>query len=114
MGNLAPDILHNFVYGFDRGRSVWSEQWRLIIGAFTSVDRATLIERLRKAAIAFGEVNDVAGLSNHPSLRRIEVSSPTGPVSMVAPPARNDGETPQFGSVPAVGEHSDRIRKEFE
>jgi len=86
----------------------------IIADAFTSVDRAALIDRLRQAAIAFGEVNDVAGLSNHPALRRIEVDSPTGPVAMVAPPARHDGETPTPGPVPAVGEHSDRIRKEFE
>lgn len=85
----------------------------IIIGAFNSVDRATLIKRLRDAAIAFGEVNDLAGLSAHPALRRIEVDSPTGPVAMVAPPARHDGVTPDLGPVPAVGEHSENIRKEF-
>lgn len=85
----------------------------IIIGAFNSVDRATLIKRLRDAAIAFGEVNDLAGLSTHPALRRIEVDSPTGPVAMVAPPARHDGITPDLGPVPAVGEHSEKIRKEF-
>ncbi|MDA0652686.1 MAG: CaiB/BaiF CoA-transferase family protein [Proteobacteria bacterium] len=85
----------------------------IIIAAFTSVDRATLIDRLRQAAIAFGEVNDVAGLSNHPALRRIEVGSPTGPVAMVAPPARHDGVTPALGPIPAIGEHSENIRREF-
>jgi itaconate CoA-transferase len=85
----------------------------IIIGAFTSVDRPTLIQRLRDAAIAFGEVNDLAGLSSHPALRRIEVDSPTGPVAMVAPPARHNGVTPDLGPVPAVGEHSEKIRKEF-
>jgi len=85
----------------------------IIIGAFTSVDRPTLIQRLRDAAIAFGEVNDVAGLSSHPALRRIEVDSPTGPVSMVAPPARHDGVTPYLGPIPTVGEHSEKIRTEF-
>ena len=78
-----------------------------------SYDRSQLIDRLRGAAIAFGEVNDVAGLSNHPALRRIQVGSPTGPVAMVAPPARRDGETPALGPVPAVGEQSEQIRKEF-
>jgi crotonobetainyl-CoA:carnitine CoA-transferase CaiB-like acyl-CoA transferase len=86
----------------------------IIIGAFTSVDRPTLIQRLRDAAIAFGEVNDLAGLSSHPALRRIEVDSPTGPVAMVAPPARHNGVTPDLGPVPAVGEHSKKIRKEFD
>lgn len=85
----------------------------IITAAFTAVGRAALIERLRAAAIAFGEVNDVAGLSGHPALRRVDVVSPTGPVSLVAPPARRDGETPALRPVPALGEHSDSIRGEF-
>src|SRR5690606_22846698 len=62
----------------------------IITAAFTAMGRAALIERLRTAAIAFGEVNDVAGLSGHPALRRVAVGSPTGPVSLVAPPARRN------------------------
>ena len=85
----------------------------IITAAFTAVDRETLIVKLRAAAIAFGEVNDIAGLSSHPALRRVVVGSPTGPVSMVAPPARHDGVTSELGPVPAVGEHSEQIRKEF-
>ena len=83
----------------------------IITAAFTAVDRETLIVKLRAAAIAFGEVNDIAGLSSHPALRRVVVGSPTGPVSMVAPPARHDGVTSELGPVPAVGEHSEQIRK---
>ena len=85
----------------------------IIVGAFTAIDRTALVERLRAAGIAFGAVNDVAGLSGHPALRRTDVASPTGPVSLVAPPARRDGETPALRPVPALGEHSDRIRREF-
>ncbi|MEX2642930.1 MAG: CaiB/BaiF CoA-transferase family protein [Acetobacterales bacterium] len=85
----------------------------IVTAAFTAIGRAALIERLRAAAIAFGEVNDVAGLSGHPALRRAEVASPTGPVNLVAPPARRDGETPALRPVPALGEHSDSIRGEF-
>lgn len=85
----------------------------IITGVFTSIDRAALIDRLRGAAIAFGEVNDVAGLSHHPALRRVEVGSPTGPVDMVAPPARRDGAAPALAPVPALGEHTEKIRREF-
>ncbi len=86
---------------------------RIIVVAFGARPRDELIARLRAADIAFGEVNDVAGLSQHPALRRVEVSSPTGPVSMAAPPARHDGQMPVLGAVPAIGEHSEKIRKEF-
>ena len=81
--------------------------------AFTSVDRATLVARLRAAGIAFGAINDVAGLSAHPALRRVEVDSPTGPVAMAAPPARFDGAVRALGPVPGIGEQTEAIRKEF-
>ena len=57
-------------------------------------------------------INDVAGLSTHPQLRRISVDTPTGPVEMPAPPART-GQAPTPGPVPAPGQHSDAIRREF-
>ena len=85
----------------------------IIIDAFTSVDRSELTQRLRDAQIAFGEINDVAGLSAHPALRRVEVNSPTGPVAMAAPPATINGETRDLGPVPGIGDHTDQIRKEF-
>ncbi len=85
----------------------------IVTGAFTSVARPVLLDRLRAAAIAFGEINDVAGLSRHPALRRVEIATPAGPAAIPAPPARLDGETRRLGPVPAIGEHTDAIRKEF-
>jgi itaconate CoA-transferase len=85
----------------------------IIIGVFTSIKRTALTQRLRDAQIAFGEINDVAGLSAHPALRRVEVDSPTGPVTMAAPPATVNRETRELGPVPGIGDHSDQIRKEF-
>ncbi len=85
----------------------------IIIGAFTSIERPKLTKRLRDAQIAFGEINNVAGLSAHPALRRVEVDSPTGPVTMAAPPATVNGEVRELGPVPGVGDHTDKIRKEF-
>ncbi len=90
------------------------ESLREIIDAvFVRFERAELIDRLRRSQIAFGEINDVATLSKHPALRRVEVGSPTGPVNLVAPPARTDTDPPSLRPVPALGEHSDAIRAEF-
>lgn len=72
-----------------------------------------LVERLRRADIAFGAVNGVADLSTHPQLRRAEVGSPTGPVSMPAPPVLHDGEAPAPGASPALGQHDAALRAEF-
>ena len=85
----------------------------IVSAAFTSVDRETLTARLRAAGIAFGAINDVAGLSAHPALRRVEVGSPTGPVAMAAPPARFDGSVRALGPVPGIGEQTEAIRREF-
>ena len=77
--------------------------------AFGALDRAALLAKLRAARIAYGEVNDVAALSRHPALRRIEVEAPHGPVRMAAPPGR-DGP---LGKVPALDEHGAALRREF-
>ena len=80
---------------------------------FGTIERDELIQRLKDAGIAFGEVNDVAGLSRHPALRRSEIGTPTGPAQIVAPPATIDGETRALGAVPEIGEQTDKIRREF-
>ncbi len=85
----------------------------VIDAVFGTIERAELIARLRGAQIAFGEINDVAGLSRHAALRRIEIGSPSGPVGLVAPPALIDNGVREIGPVPGVGDHTDAIRREF-
>jgi crotonobetainyl-CoA:carnitine CoA-transferase CaiB-like acyl-CoA transferase len=85
----------------------------IIDDCFRSLERGALIARLREGKIAFGEVNDMAGLSAHPALTRVRVSSPGGPVDMVSPPAAVSGEGRSLGPVPTLGEHSAAIRDEF-
>ncbi len=85
----------------------------IINAAFCALDRDALIARLKGAAVAFGEVNEVEGLSRHPALCRATVATPTGPADIPAPPARADGRAPDLRPVPSVGEHSGTIRKEF-
>ena len=77
------------------------------------MDVDELTEKLAKADIAFGRVNDPESLRHHPHLRRITIGSPTGPVSYPAPAALRSGEPRQYGPIPALGEHSEKIRKEF-
>jgi crotonobetainyl-CoA:carnitine CoA-transferase CaiB-like acyl-CoA transferase len=77
------------------------------------LDRGEAARKLRAANTAFGFVNDVADFAKHPALRRVEVETPNGPVSLAAPPViRSDGP-PALGPVPALGEHSAAIRAEF-
>ena len=80
---------------------------------FGAMDEAPLAQKLAAADIAFARVNDTALLAVHPHLRRIEVGTRSGPVSLPAPAARRDDEPRRYGAVPALGEHSARIWAEF-
>ncbi len=85
----------------------------LVGKAFAGLTQAQAVERLRAADIAYGRLNDMAGLAAHPQLRRGEVDTPSGPARVVAAAAiRADAPEPEL-AVPALGEHSERIRCEF-
>jgi itaconate CoA-transferase len=80
--------------------------------AFAVLDAMALEQKLAAADIAFARVNTAADLSQHPHLRRISVGTPSGPVSYPAPPRSVDASR-RYGPVPAVGEHTDKVRAEF-
>ena len=84
------------------------------VGAvFATLSRDEAEARLREAGTAYGFVNTLAELVHHPALRRVEVATQNGPVSIVAPPTTRDGAAPDLGHVPRIGEHTDNIRAEF-
>jgi itaconate CoA-transferase len=80
---------------------------------FATLDREAVVGRLAAADIAYGMINDIGGLSAHPQLRRVAVDTPSGPVDMPAPPALWAGDAARPGPVPAPGQHTDAIRREF-
>jgi itaconate CoA-transferase len=69
-----------------------------VAAVFAATDETTLTNKLASADIAFARVNDTALLARHPQLRRIEIETPSGPVSC---------------RVPVLGEHTASIRAEF-
>ncbi|EJW12503.1 L-carnitine dehydratase [Rhodovulum sp. PH10] len=78
--------------------------------AFGALDANELTEKLAAAEIAFARVNEMAQLSTHPHLRRVTVDTPSGPVTYPAPPGAR-GKC--FGPVPALGAHTEAVRREF-
>ena len=84
-----------------------------VAAAFAAMDLAPLVEKLARNDIAFGVINDLDTLTRHPHLRRIAVATPSGPARMPAPAAIHDGAPRSFGAVPALGEHTELVRKEF-
>ncbi len=86
---------------------------KIIIAAFDAAPREQIVERLDTARIAYGRVSTLEDVARHPQNRYIEVQTPSGPVRCLAPGAMFDNRLPSFGPVPALGEHSERLRAEF-
>ena len=80
---------------------------------FAAQDADALEQKLATADIAFARVNSPADLAHHPHLRRITVGTPSGPVCYPAPPRSDTGTTERYGPVPALGQHTEKIRAEF-
>jgi formyl-CoA transferase len=80
---------------------------------FARNDIEPLMKKLESASIAFARVNDWELLSKHAHLRRITVGAPSGPVTMPAPAPMRAGQERTYGPIPALGEHTKKIRSEF-
>ncbi|WP_210203596.1 CaiB/BaiF CoA transferase family protein [Breoghania corrubedonensis] len=80
-----------------------SETDAIVAEAFARRDCEDAIEALLQADVALARVNDMAGLSSHPHLRRITVDSPNGPVSFPAPSPIFADEARDYGAVPGLG-----------
>jgi crotonobetainyl-CoA:carnitine CoA-transferase CaiB-like acyl-CoA transferase len=78
-----------------------------------SMDLDCAVALLSAARLAFGRVSTLSDFAEHPQNRYIEIDTPTGAVVMMAPGALADGEVPAFGPIPALGAHSERLRREF-
>lgn len=79
-----------------------SETDGTVAEVFARLEASAAIARLTEAGIALATVNDMAGLSRHPHLRRITVDSPNGPVSFPAPAAIFRDAPRAYGPVPAL------------
>jgi itaconate CoA-transferase len=85
-----------------------------IVGkALAQMDFAPLTEKLGSADIAFARVSDCALLSEHPHLRRVTFETPSGPAHLPAPAPVIAGNNRSYGAVPALGEHTEKVRAEF-
>lgn len=90
----------------------------LIESILSGLPPSTLRGRLDAADVPYGALNDVAGLAVHPQLaarrRWANVATLHGPVRALVPPFNVEGVAGELGPVPALGEHSDEIRRELD
>lgn len=85
----------------------------LVAAIFQTMDHAEAVRRLNRTRTAFGSLNEVADLSTHAQLRRVTAGTPGGLVDVVAPPVQVRGRPYVSGAVPALGQHTDAVRREI-
>jgi itaconate CoA-transferase len=90
-----------------------AETDHVVGAAFAQNEVEALMHKLDAADIAFARVSDCALLSKHPHLRRVTFDAPSGPVSIPATAAIFAGDERRYGAVPALGEHTEKVRAEF-
>ncbi|MDX8510035.1 CaiB/BaiF CoA transferase family protein [Mesorhizobium captivum] len=79
---------------------------------FSELSCHEAMHELEAAGLAYGRLNEVADISKHPHVRRVGIGTPEGTVETIAPAAIFNSETPSLRPVPALGAHTESIRKE--
>ena len=113
-----PELLKDERFTSTSIRSKNRKELRAIIEeVFSSYDADTVLDRLQEAGIANAKVNDMAGLWAHPQLkargRWSEVSTPNGKIPALKPAGAAEGFEVRMDPIPAVGEHTDAVLREF-
>jgi crotonobetainyl-CoA:carnitine CoA-transferase CaiB-like acyl-CoA transferase len=89
----------------------------MITTHFAALSSEQVVQRLDKAAIANGRMNDVDGLLNHPQVlernRYRAVETGSGQHDLFLPAVTIPGVEPVMRPVPALGEHTERILAEL-
>lgn len=72
-----------------------------------------LMSRLESASIAWSRLNTVKEFSEHSQLRLTEVKSENGTIKLADRPAKFSGYTTEFGPIPRLSEHEEKLKAEF-
>jgi itaconate CoA-transferase len=76
-----------------------------IQAVFSSLSYAQAVDRLTEAQTAFGAINSVHDLIQHPQLRTRDMPVGGRTVQVPAPPFVTEWDDPTFAPLPAVGQH---------
>ncbi|ARP67248.1 MULTISPECIES: CaiB/BaiF CoA transferase family protein [Mesorhizobium] len=79
---------------------------------FSELSCHEAMQELEAAGLAYGRLNEVADISKHPHVRRVGIGTPEGTVETIAPAAIFNSEHPSLRPVPALGAHTESVRKE--
>jgi itaconate CoA-transferase len=115
---LQPELAQDPRYGSNSKRAAKrSEINALITEVFATLTTEQLVERLDASGIANARMNTPDEVWEHPQLqsrdRWREMDSPVGLLATLLPPATMPDFEARLGRVPALGEHTEGILKEF-
>jgi crotonobetainyl-CoA:carnitine CoA-transferase CaiB-like acyl-CoA transferase len=85
----------------------------ILVEAFKQFTLDELEKALTETGVAFGAVNSIEQLAEHPQVRRWPMTVNGKEVAFVAPPLQTRFDDGFFREVPAIGQHSEAIRAEF-
>ena len=113
-----PDLHADDRYSTMEGRvSLRDELEPELERVFDGRDADEWIERLERAGIPCGHVNDFAEVMGHPQLAHnglvATIGSPAGPIPAIGNPFLVDGDRPPLGAVPGLGEHTEEVLGEL-
>jgi len=113
-----PELATDLRYATNVARVAHRAEVDALIAEVTrTIPAAELAARLDAAGIPNAALNEVEEVANHPQLeardRWREVETPGGPIRAVLPPITLDGESARMDPIPALGEHTDAILREF-
>ncbi|PBC04125.1 CaiB/BaiF CoA-transferase family protein [Mesorhizobium sp. WSM3860] len=87
---------------------------KIIERRFSELSCQVAMQELEAAGLAYGRLSEVADVSKHPHVRRVEIGTPEGSVETIAPAAIFNYEQPSLRPVPALGAHTEAVREEVE
>ena len=112
-----PELSHDPRFATNKARvENRTETDNAVAEVFARLSDDELRRKLSKSRMAFGAVNDVAGLSSHPQMNRITVTHADGTVEVPAPATTADWDLPSQDAkfrLPALNQHGDQLRSEF-
>jgi crotonobetainyl-CoA:carnitine CoA-transferase CaiB-like acyl-CoA transferase len=109
-----PDLISDprFATGVARN-AVRDETNDIVAAVFRRHSWDQVTAKLEAAQIAYARVSSLRDLGTHPQVRRTTITAGTGDISLPALAATVDGAVQRLGRVPALGEHTAKVRAEF-
>lgn len=113
-----PDLLEDERYDTMEGRAAHrAELEPLLEELFAEREAEEWVERLERAGIPCGLVREFREVMEHPQLEHnhlvARIGSPVGVIPTIGSPIVLDGDRPELGPVPALGEHTREVLAEL-